>query len=59
MWHNVSQQADLHGVDSPKIRTNEFVVFLTLRVKTKTKITNLFVCFLGESMKHQSAYDII
>ena len=46
-----------HAVDSPKKRTNEFVLF-AMKSKKANK-TNLFVHFLGESTARQSAFGFI
>ena len=45
------------AVDSPKKRTNEFVLF-AVKSKKANK-TNSFVRFLGESTAHQSAFGFI
>ena len=47
-------KADWHAIDSPKKRTDEFVLFAFL-LFTANK-SNSSVRFLGESMAHQSAF---
>ena len=47
-------KTDLHAVDSPKKQTSVFVLFAFLLFKAKK--SNLYVCFLGESTAHQSAF---
>ena len=53
----IKPKADWRAVDSPKKRTNEFVLFAFL-LFTANK-TNSFVRFLGESMTRQSAFGFI
>ena len=48
----IKPKADWRAVDSPKKRTNEFVLFAFL-LFTANK-SNLFVHFLGDSMVRQS-----
>jgi hypothetical protein len=50
---------DWCDVDSPKKRSNDFVLFFAVKSKKAKKQTNLFVCLLGESTAHQSAYSFI
>ena len=50
----IKPKADWRAVDSPKKRTNEFVLFAFL-LFTANK-TNLFVRFLGESTARQSCF---
>ena len=49
-------KADWRGIDSPKKRTDEFDLF-AVKSKKANK-TNSSVCFLGESMPRQSAFEI-
>ena len=53
----IKPKADWRDIDSPKKRTNEFVLFAVIS-KQATK-TNSFVCFLGESTARQSAFGFI
>ena len=53
----IKPKTDWRAVDSPKKRTNEFVLF-ALKSK-KAKKTNLFFHFLGESMARKSAFGFI
>ena len=50
-------KADLRAVDSPKKRTNVFVLFAFF-LFTANK-TNSFLCFLGASTACQSAFGFI
>ena len=57
--HNKGQiklKADWRAIDSPKKRTDEFVL-LAFLLFTANK-SNLSVRFLGESMARQSAFEI-
>ena len=47
-------KADLRAIDSPKKWRDEFVLIAFLLFKVNK--SNLSVCFLGESMAHQSAF---
>ena len=49
------RKADWQAIDSPKKRTDEFDLF-AVKSKKANK-TNLSVCFLGESMAHQSVFE--
>ena len=49
-------KADQRAVDSPKKRKDEFDLF-AVKSKKANK-TNSSVCFLGESMARQSAFEI-
>ena len=53
--HLISK-ADWRAIDSPKKRTEEFVLFAFL-LFTANK-SNSSVCFLGESTARQSAFEI-
>ena len=53
----IKPKADWRAVDSPKNRTNEFVLFAFFYF-TANK-TNSFVHFLGESTARQSAFGFI
>ena len=50
----MKSKADWRAVDSPKKRTNEFVLFAFL-LFTANK-TNSFVCFLAESMARPNCF---
>ena len=52
----VKPKADFQAVDSPKKWTDKFDLF-ALKSKKGNK-TNSSVCFLGESMARQSAFQI-
>ena len=49
-------KADWRAIDSPKKRTDEFDLF-AMKSKKANK-TNSSVCFLGEFMARQSAFEI-
>ena len=51
---HIKPKVDWHSVDSPKNCTNEFVLFAFL-LFTPNK-TNLFVCFLRESMTRELCF---
>ena len=53
----IKPQVDWRTLDSPKKRTNEFVLFAMK--SNKANKTNLFVHFLGESTVRQSAFGFI
>ena len=53
----IKLKADWRAIDSPKKRTNEFILF-AVKSKKANK-TNSFVRFLGESTARQSAFDFI
>ena len=53
----IKPKGDWRAVDSPKKRTNEFVLFAVKSIKADK--TNSLVCFLGESTARQSAFGFI
>jgi hypothetical protein len=53
----IKPKVDWCDIDSPKKRTNKFVLF-AMKSKKANK-TNSFVCFLGESMVRQSSFGFI
>ena len=53
----IKPKADWRAIDSPKKRTNEFVLF-AVKSKKANK-TNSFLHFLGESTARQSAFGFI
>ena len=50
----IKPKADLRAVDSPKKRTNKFVLFAFLLFMAKNP--NSFVCFFGESMARPNCF---
>ena len=55
----IKPYADLHAVDSPKKRTNKFVLFFKVKSKKAKSKNHSFIRFLGESRARQSAFGFI